>query len=123
MHVRFSIFATSSTHVRSSISATRSTDSCKILYIKQDNHKGPKQSDDRESQDDQLVIDDSRGVANLDESGSFWLWVVSAWVVSALFLGESIRPILVGRFGRELFWPWVVLASLNIGAKSTYFCS
>ena len=31
--------------------------------------------------------------------------VVSAWVVSALFWGESIRPILVGRFGRESFRP------------------
>ena len=40
--------------------------------------------------------------------------VVSAWVVSALFWGESIRPSLVGRFGRESFRPWVVLASLNI---------
>ena len=44
-------------------------------------------------------------------------------VVSALFWGESIRPILMGRFGRESFRPWVVSASLNIGAKSTYFCS
>ena len=50
-------------------------------------------------------------------------WVVLAWVVSALFWGESIRPILVGRFGHKLFQPWVVSASLNIGAKSTYFCS
>ena len=50
-------------------------------------------------------------------------WVFSVWVVSALFFGKSIRPILVGRFGRESFRPWVVLASLNIGAKSTYFCS
>ena len=49
--------------------------------------------------------------------------VVSAWVVSALFWGESIRPILVGRFGRESLRPWVVSASLNIRAKSTYFCS
>ena len=49
--------------------------------------------------------------------------VVSAWVVSAFFGGELIRPILVGRFDRESFRPWVVSASLNIGAKSTYFCS
>ena len=60
---------------------------------------------------------------DLVESGSFRPWVVSVWVVSALFWGESIRPILVGRFGRESFRPWVVSASLNIGAKSTYFCS
>ena len=44
-------------------------------------------------------------------------------VVSALFWGESIRPIFAGRFGRESFRPWVVSASLNIGANSTYFCS
>ena len=37
-------------------------------------------------------------------------WVVSAWVVLAKFLGGSIRPILVGRFGRESFRPWVVSA-------------
>ena len=37
----------------------------------------------------------------LSESGSFRPWVVSAWVVSAKFWGESIRPILEGRFG-----PW-----------------
>ena len=36
--------------------------------------------------------------------------VVSAWFVSAKFWGESIRPILVGRFGREWFRPWVVSA-------------
>ena len=36
--------------------------------------------------------------------------VVSALVVSAKFWGESIRPILVGRFGRESFRPWIVLA-------------
>ena len=29
----------------------------------------------------------------------------------------------MGRFGRESFRPWVVSASLNIGAKSTYFCN
>ena len=28
--------------------------------------------------------------------------VVSAWVVSAKFWGESIRPILMGRFGRDV---------------------
>ena len=42
---------------------------------------------------------------NAQESGSFLPWVVSAWVVSAKFWGESIRPILVGRFGRESFRP------------------
>ena len=36
--------------------------------------------------------------------GRFGL-VVSAWVVSAKFWGESIRPILVGRFGRGSFRP------------------
>ena len=30
------------------------------------------------------------------------------WVVSALFRGESIRP--MGLFGRESFQPWVVSA-------------
>ena len=40
--------------------------SCKILYIKLDNHKVLKQSDDRESQDDQLVIEEPWGVANFD---------------------------------------------------------
>ena len=66
-----------------------------------------------------IVAGDNNG----GESGSFRPWVVSAWVVLALILGESIRPILVGRFGRESFRPWLVSASLNIGAKSTYFCS
>ena len=32
-------------------------------------------------------------------------WCIRIRVVSAKFWGESIRPILVGRFGRELFWP------------------
>ena len=34
-------------------------------------------------------------------------------VVSAKFWGESIRPILVGRFGRESFRPWVVSAHVG----------
>ena len=47
--------------------------------------------------------------------------VVSAWVVSAKFRGESIRPILVGRFGRESFRPWVVSAHVGRGGGySTY---
>ena len=41
--------------------------------------------------------------------------VVSAWVVSAKFWGESIRPILVGRFGRESFRPWVVSGHMGGG--------
>ena len=61
------------------------------------------------------------------ESGSFRLWVISAESFRPgssrpYFGGESIRCISVGRFGRESFGPWVVSASLNIGAKSTYFC-
>ena len=61
------------------------------------------------------------------ESGSFRPWVVSAGsfrpgLFRPYFGGESIRPILVGRFGRKSFRPWVVSACFNIGAKSTYFC-
>ena len=40
-------------------------------------------------------------------------------VVSAKFWGESIWPILVGRFGRESFRPWVVSAHVG-GGGSTY---
>ena len=48
--------------------------------------------------------------------------VFRPWVVSALFRGESIRPILVGLFGRESFRPWVVSAqcrgdTLNFSAS------
>ena len=59
-------------------------------------------------------LDSSSVVRSLIESGSFrpgrFGWVVSAWVISAKFWGESIRPILVGCFGRESFRPWVVSA-------------
>ena len=41
------------------------------------------------------------------------------WVVSAKFWGESIRPILMGRFGRELFRPWVVSAR-GVGVLSSF---
>ena len=49
------------------------------------------------------------------ESGSFRPWVVLAWsfrpgLFRPNFGGESIRPTLVGRFGRESFRPWVVSA-------------
>ena len=37
--------------------------------------------------------------------GSLWLRVVSA-----KFWGESIRPILMGRFSREMFQPWATWA-------------
>ena len=36
-------------------------------------------------------------------------------VVSAKCWGESIRPILVGRFSRESFQPWVVSAMGRFG--------
>ena len=38
--------------------------------------------------------------------------VILAWVVSAKFWGESIGPILMGRFGHESFRPWVVSAQV-----------
>ena len=37
-------------------------------------------------------------------------------VLSAKFWGELIRPILIGRFGHELFWPWVVSAQGGRGS-------
>ena len=40
--------------------------------------------------------------------------VVSDRVVSDKFWGESIRPILVGGFSRELFRPWVVSAHVCV---------
>ena len=42
--------------------------------------------------------------SNLEESGSFRPWVVSAWVVSANFWGGSFRP-KVSRFGPGSFRP------------------
>ena len=42
--------------------------------------------------------------------GCFGRGSLLLWVVSAKFWGETIRPILMGRFGRELFQPWVVSA-------------
>ena len=51
--------------------------------------------------------------------------VVSAWVVLAKFWGESIRPILVGRFDHESFLPWVVSVHVCVcvggGGYSTYW--
>ena len=52
-----------------------------------------------------LGLTNVAGLFTHAESGSFW-----PWVVSAKFWGESIRPMLVGRFGRESFRPWVVSA-------------
>ena len=46
--------------------------------------------------------------------------VGSAWVVLAKFWGESIRSILVGRFGRESFRPLVVSAQGR--GYSQFFC-
>ena len=37
--------------------------------------------------------------------GCFGRWSLRLWVVSAKFWGESIRPILMGRFGRGSFQP------------------
>ena len=41
-------------------------------------------------------------------------------VVSAKFWGELIRPILMGRFGHELFRPWVVSARGVGGVLSSF---
>ena len=41
------------------------------------------------------------------------IWVVSALVVLTKFWGESILPILVGRFGSESFRPWDVSAHVR----------
>ena len=40
--------------------------------------------------------------------GCFGQGSLQLWVFSAKFWGESIMPILMGRFSRELFRPWVV---------------
>ena len=42
--------------------------------------------------------------------GCFGRGSLRLWAVLAKFWGESIRPILIGRFGRELFRPGVVSA-------------
>ena len=41
-------------------------------------------------------------------------------VVSTKFWGELIRPILMGRFGHELFRPWVVSARGGGGVLSSF---
>ena len=54
--------------------------------------------------------------------GCFGRWSLPLSVVSAKFWGELIRPILMGRFGHELFWRWVVSAQGGGGEYSHLFC-
>ena len=42
------------------------------------------------------------------------------WVVLGKFWGESFRPIYMGRFGRELFRPWVISAWGGGGVLSSF---
>ena len=55
--------------------------------------------------------------------GCFGRWSLRLSVVSTILWGESIRPILMGRLGHELFRPWVVSAGGGGGGGSTLIFS